>query len=447
MNRVVFVLVAGIAVAAASNSSIPVVQDCEVQSSDGGNGQLTMETPPSSSSSSSGSDFACGAANNSQEDADVEDTNVELRFPKMPEGVRAVLHQDWAAIGGERMLEALKSQGSMEFAHARDTFYSHLQGTFGILSIWNQPPEVCRTGMVHTAYSGDLYQFFLWDAVQDRSSLQSIIGEEAEALTYLFGTINRGMLGGFGDNIANATVMKPLSEPFYNVSHRVEGTTLVSIKDAAKIIMVTIADYLEQMVDTNGWRDHHQVEFAERLYPGDGRPALGFFWFSAACHAIKDHLDVVPPIFDHCTTIVDRDDEIRARDAYWHVTLKEFELSEEEQIAGLQETIEYNPFVGEPHMLLSQLHFRNQRYYEAAREARKAIQKFYTLGSAWDKRRSYPHWVGFSRMTLLRARRMIDGKPHLPFHDESDPTYTTAHGLNLASLHEVVVQMTTYEDA
>ena len=382
-----------------------------------------------------------------QLDKEEEDWGSIVPIPKMPEAIRAVLQRDWKALGGDVMLDSLRSDGVLEFAHGRADFYSHLQGTYSILKIWNQPEAVCRTGMTHTAYSGDLFQFFLWDSVANRDELRSMIGEEAEALTYIFGTINRGQLGGFGATIHNHTVMAPLTEAHYNVSHRETGTTLVSKKDAARIIMVTIADYLDQMVDTNGWRDHHQVEFADRLYPGDGRPAIALNWFSTACMAIRDHLDVVPPVFQHCTERLSIENEIRARDAYWHLTLHEKDLTEEEQEQLLKQSIEWNPYVGEPHMLLSQLYFRNGQFRQAAHQARYALEKFYALASAWDKRRDYAHWVGFARMLMLRSNRLIQGKTHLPYHDPTDPTYQSAGGLYLTSLHDVVAEMKSYEEA
>lgn len=385
-------------------------------------------------------------ASNQQPHTQNVDWGSIVKIPKMPEAIRAVLQRDWKALGGDGMLDSLRSDGVLEFAHGRSDFYSHLQGTYSILKIWNQPETVCRTGMTHTAYSGDLFQFFLWDSVANRDELRSIIGEDAEALTNIFGTINRGQLGGFGATIHNHTVMAPLSEAHYNVSHRETGTTLVSKRDAARIIMVTIADYLDQMVDTNGWRDHHQVEVADRLYPGDGRPAVALHWFSTACMAIREHLDVVPSVFNHCTERLTIENEIRARDAYWHLTLYENDLSDEEQEQLLKEVIDLNPFIGEPHVLLSQLYFRNGQFRLVAHHARHALEKFYALASAWDKRRDYVHWVGFARMLMLRSNRLIQGKTHLPYHDPTDPTYQSAHGLYLTSLHDVVAEMKSYEE-
>ena len=38
-----------------------------------------------------------------------------------------------------------------------------------------------------------------------------------------------------------------------SVSHRLEGSTTLRNADVAKVLVITIADYLEQMVETNGW--------------------------------------------------------------------------------------------------------------------------------------------------------------------------------------------------
>ena len=87
------------------------------------------------------------------------------------------------------------------------------------------------------------------------------------------------------------------------------------------------------MVEQNGWRDHHQVEVAvDRLYPGDGRPTTAFYWFSQVCRAVRDALDVVPPIFDSCTKTITYQDEVWARDLYWNATLNEYHLTETQQM-------------------------------------------------------------------------------------------------------------------
>eukprot|EP00977_Amphora_coffeiformis_P017245 scaffold5533_cov159-Amphora_coffeaeformis.AAC.1 len=174
-----------------------------------------------------------------------EDGEVVVPFPKMPDVVKSILHEDWKGLGVADILERLKSPGVLEFAHGRGTFYSHLSGTFGILKAWGQPDDICLLGMTHTAYGGDLFQFFLWDSLNDRESLQSLIGNDAEGLTYLFGTINRGQLGGLQDIMSKqVSEMEPLVGSF-TVKHRVEGTKVVPAATAAKILLATVADYLD----------------------------------------------------------------------------------------------------------------------------------------------------------------------------------------------------------
>lgn len=384
-------------------------------------------------------------------------TTQSIPFPKMPAKIRGILHEDWNVLDpqGEEMISTFsKYEGAVEFAHASTTFYEHLKGTFGLLAAWNQPEDVRRAGLVHTGYSGDLFQFVLFDSnkEEDRANLTGIIGEKSEALVYLFGTVHRGDLCHFKDavnRVLDKPQCPPIGSPPQTVHHRSEaGTIDVNLRDAANILMVTIADYLDQMVDTNGWRDHHQMEDGgKQLYPGTGRPALGFYWFSSVCHAIKEHLEVTPPIFNHCQDTISYQDEQEARDLYWKVTLEEDQLTEEQQLQILQQVVTLNPFIAEPHILISQLHYRRGNYHQAAIEARFAIEKFYTLASNWDKRRSFGHWVGFARVLLLRANRMIEQEEHpFPSMDPENPLYVNYNNLKLANLHDVVAEMKAREE-
>lgn len=311
-----------------------------------------------------------------------------VAFPQMPRKIRALLHKNWDVLDpkGQEMMSTLSDiDAAIEFAHARSTFYEHLQGTFGILAAWNMPEVVRRTGLVHTGFSGDLFSFYLYDAnkQEERAALRDILGEPSEALTYLFGTINRGQLCNLTAVINRSTPQAAPITGVETVHHRINGTWAVSETEAANILMVTIADYLDQMVDTNGWRDHHQIEDgAKVLYPGDGKPAVAFYWFASICNAIKDHLEVVPPIFNYCTELITEENETKARDAYWKVMQHEAELSEDEQSILLYDSIRHNPYIAEPHIMLSQILYRQGQYHQAALQARSALEKLYVLASA-----------------------------------------------------------------
>ena len=378
----------------------------------------------------------------------------EVPFPVMPPKIIAILYEDWDVIDpkGKEMIEKIsKIDGAVEFAHARTPFFTHLKGTFGILSAWDQPEEVRRAGLLHTAYSGDLFQFYLFDSnnEEDRDEVKDLLGEQAEALTYLFGTTHRGPLCHFKDVVNN---IRPDSVCTTNETHTIEhrgsesGTWDVDRKTAANILIVTIADYLDQMVESNGWKHHQSENGGDSLYPGNGIPEVGFYWLSAVCYGIRDHLDVIPSIFNHCQTVISYDDDKQSRDSYWKVVTEERSLTEKEQITLLNTSAILNPFIGEPNMLLSQIYYRQKNYLHAAKEARAALEKFYTLASCWDKRRSFGQWVAFSRMMLLRSNRMLEGQERsIPVKDPNDLNYVNYNKLVLSDLRDVIQEMKARE--
>jgi hypothetical protein len=301
-------------------------------------------------------------------DTEERDFSSSFWFPKLPSKIRAILREDWNTLDkgadhgdatidevndpvtrprGDEMMKFLSLQTcTPEFGHARSTFYKHLQGTFGILSAWNQPQAVCRAGLVHTAYGGDVFSFYLFNE-QDtaaRERVKKVVGSRAEALIHMYGTIHRGELCNLKE------VMKMVSAPDQvgakathitgpqYVSLRLPDPSkpettrpiLVSPQQAAHMLIITVADYIDQFVETNGWRDHHQVEDPEkllanhRLYPGDGRPAIALYWMSEICRVVAPQLESVPPIFDHCRKTLSYRDEVRARDLYWKKRMRSY---------------------------------------------------------------------------------------------------------------------------
>jgi len=376
-------------------------------------------------------------------DNDSQELESVMKIPKMPPLIKALLHQDYNKFDPEaqEMLSKMKKNPAlMEFGHARDNFYNHLVGTFALLGAWGQPSVIQRCGLMHTAYSGDLFQFYAFkaDCDQDRAKVRSVLGKEGEALTWLFGTINRAKLWGTGNIIDRSSDEVVVNTEKIITDHRLAGEGWeMSVKDTANILMVTLADYLDQMVDMNAWRDHHQCESADVLYPGDGKPAIAMYWLSTVAKGIAPYLDVTPPIFDSCTKTITYRDEVAARDLYWKVVVHESTLDIQEQIDLLQQAVELNPFVGEPRILLAQLYFRLGDFCRAAEEAQTALEKFYQLATAWDKRRSFECWVGFSRVILMRSQRAycLGPKSQMP-HKEG--VVKNAKGYDLVDINELL---------
>ena len=98
----------------------------------------------------------------------------------------------------------------------------------------------------------------MYDATNatDRSSLRAIVGEPAELLTWRFGTVARSELLNLSEAMRLDAPPPPMTggaADLVSVSHRLEGSTTLRNADVAKVLIITIADYLEQMVETNGW--------------------------------------------------------------------------------------------------------------------------------------------------------------------------------------------------
>ena len=341
--------------------------------------------------------------------------------PAMPDSIRTVLYRDWERRdpGSVEAIRRIRSKPTfVEFPHARDTFANHLESTYSILQAWEQPARVCRTGLVHTAYSGDLFSFFAFDAAleSERARLASLIGAEAEPLVHSFGTLARHEFVGLGRMMENRTSDADMLEGAGVMARsRLGPDVAVDASTVAELVIVTIADYLDQTLEVNGWRDHHMVDPLDTpLFPGDMRPEVCLFWMAAACKAVKDYLEVVPPIFDSCTAMLTSEDEERARDLYWGVVQNRTSLlSDADALRRLDEAALLNPFIGEVDALAAQLHFRNHRFRRAKRLAASALRKLYAMGATWDKRLSYEAWVGFCRLLVVRSEAE-GGLPRAP---------------------------------
>lgn len=100
---------------------------------------------------------AIAAALTAGNSSELESCAVHSAMPviTMPPLVDAMIHMRWAELDneGDRLIETLRALEPLHsFAHARDTFYEHLRGTWAMLATWGQPQDVCRAGLFHTGY-------------------------------------------------------------------------------------------------------------------------------------------------------------------------------------------------------------------------------------------------------------------------------------------------------
>ncbi|KAG2317550.1 hypothetical protein Bca4012_068448 [Brassica carinata] len=218
---------------------------------------------------------------------------------------------------------------------------------------------------------------------------------------------------------------------------------VVSRRVVGVFLLMTMADFSDQLFgfqDELFCNDDGRLEFrgnnVTALWPGNGKPGLwmnsnsrmgaiyslivreeeilmeqrkrdcGGSGFVVRKERDEDIELVVPPVFSFCTKVLDAKEQIEARDMYWEAVSsdasKEGYLERaEERLLGC---IEKNPFVGEPHVLLSQVYLGKKRFAEAEREAERGLLLLLQWGSPWDKRMSWEGWIAWVRVLLMKSQ-------------------------------------------
>lgn len=214
----------------------------------------------------------------------------------------------------------------------------------------------------------------------------------------------------------------------------------VSRRVVAVFLMMTMADFSDQLF---GFQDalfdnsNGRLEFSGNnfmaLWPGDGKPGL---WMNSVsrmgaiyslivreeeifmeerkkgqdgtvvCDRDEDIELVIPPVFEKCTRVLEAWEQIEARELYWEgvcdMSKRGLGLEGAEEV--LRRSVEQNPFVGEPHVVLGQICLGQGRYEEAEREAERGLTLLLEWGSPWDKRMSWEGWIAWARVLLMKAK-------------------------------------------
>ncbi|GKE06426.1 tetratricopeptide-like helical domain containing protein, partial [Tanacetum coccineum] len=212
----------------------------------------------------------------------------------------------------------------------------------------------------------------------------------------------------------------------------------LSRRVVAVFLLMTIADFSDQLFgfqdvlfeNTNGMLKFEGNEVKNALWPGDGKPGL---WMSSLSRmgaiyrlivreeelyliergqgrveGVSDRDEdtelVIPQIFDNCTKVLSAEDQIKARDLYWEGVCG----AEKRGLDGCEEvlrkSVEKNPFVGEPHVVLGQIYLSQGRFEEAEKESEEGLCLLLEWGSPWDKRMSWEGWIAWCRVLVMKAK-------------------------------------------
>merc|ERR1712039_372284 len=228
--------------------------------------------------------------------------------------------------------------------------------------------------------------------------LKDVIGDKAEELVWKFCVIDRAEM--------EQEALRTNSIPAEGRTFAHIGTGEPVHCSAAELgifLVQTVADFQDQSF---GWQSALEEGRTQALWPGLFKPTLRMSQVSryAAIARSYGQLQVVPPVFDHCTKILSVENEREARDLYWKAVIVESPAGmQDELVADLLRASQLNPFVAEPHVVRAQLHMQRQEWDKAADAGKAALQQFYAWATQWDNRMPFAAWVAWTRSMLLQC--------------------------------------------
>jgi Domain of unknown function (DUF6817) len=90
----------------------------------------------------------------------------------------------------EEKVRFLREAHTDGMPHSERSLLDHLLGTRRLLTRWEAPPAVCDAGLFHSVYATEHYETPALP-LDKRTQVQQLIGQEAEALAWLFCVMRR----------------------------------------------------------------------------------------------------------------------------------------------------------------------------------------------------------------------------------------------------------------
>ncbi|MGH8544998.1 MAG: DUF6817 domain-containing protein [Gammaproteobacteria bacterium] len=90
----------------------------------------------------------------------------------------------------DQALAKLSELGAHELKHINGDLAKHLNGTYNLLVQWGNPESLCMAGLYHAVYGTDGFPDQLVPLDQ-RETIATLVGSEAEKLVYFYGACDR----------------------------------------------------------------------------------------------------------------------------------------------------------------------------------------------------------------------------------------------------------------
>lgn len=97
---------------------------------------------------------------------------------------------EYQNVNREEIINLLKEQNILNFAHSEKTLLDHLEHTERILFEWDQREELCLAGLLHSIFGTEVFTNVLIPESR-RSEINEIVGKETGDLIFYFGVMER----------------------------------------------------------------------------------------------------------------------------------------------------------------------------------------------------------------------------------------------------------------
>ncbi|WP_182905610.1 DUF6817 domain-containing protein [Microbispora sp. H13382] len=159
----------------------------------------------------------------------------------------------------------LERHGADALAHSGENLLAHLQGVHALLRSWGARDALCDAGLFHSVYGTEI---FPTGAVPPelRPAVRELIGEEAETLVHLFGTVTRTSL--FDAAYDGA--------PFLLETRTGEQVGVIDAQ-YSDLAALTVANWLEQrprFPESSRYSREREFDAMRRYLPDAARHAL-----------------------------------------------------------------------------------------------------------------------------------------------------------------------------
>jgi uncharacterized protein DUF6817 len=265
------------------------------------------------------------------------------------------------------IIRLLEDRAADRVPHVVASYQEHLLGTYRILATWGQPEDVCGAGLLHSVYSTDSYRHALLSPTE-RISIRGLLGPYAEALVFLYATVDKADLRRKLSRLSRLPAGLDLVN-FWTGQRRWFDAQILG-----QLLVILVADHADQFCDPGR---------VPRLWLAD---------YARLLRLSREALDPVPPVFGECTGGLTLAEEQRARDLYLSATAQ-IAAAPRLAHAHLSECHRLNPWVAEPLVLLAQLELAEGRHADAREKAEAALRLLRGWATAWDKRRSWAAWL------------------------------------------------------